>query len=46
MEISKMRMLVSILMDSPLYMTMTHEERIALLFRLVTEYPALNNPQN
>ena len=46
MDMAKMRMLVSILMDSPLYMTMTHEERIALLFRLVKEYPSLSNPQN
>jgi hypothetical protein len=46
MDRAKMRMLVSILMDSPLYMTMTHEERIALLFRLLKEYPSLNNPLN
>ena len=46
MDRAKMRILVSILMDSPLYMTMTHEERIALLFRLIKEYPALNNSLN
>ena len=46
MEIAKMRMLVSILKESQLYMTMTHEERMALLFRLLKEYPFLANPQN
>ncbi|MHB8880088.1 MAG: hypothetical protein ACYC69_01105 [Thermodesulfovibrionales bacterium] len=46
MDMAKMRMLVSILMDSPLYMTMTHEEKIALLFRLVKEYPSLGSQQN
>ena len=46
MDKEKMRMLVTILMDSPLYMTMTHEERMALLFRLVKDYPCLINQQN
>jgi hypothetical protein len=46
MDMTTMRMLVSILKESQLYMTMTHEERIALLFRLLKEYPSLGNPQN
>ena len=41
-----MKILVSILKESELYMTMTHEEKIALLHRLLTEYPYLGNPQN
>ncbi len=46
MDITTMRMLVSILKESQLYMTMTHEERIALLFRLLKEYPSLVNTLN
>jgi len=46
MDMANMRMLVSILKESQLYATMTHEERIALLFRLLREYPALGNQQN
>lgn len=45
MEMSKMRMLVSILMDSPLYGTLTHEEKFALLFSLAKQYPSLFNPE-
>lgn len=41
MDKGKMRMLVTILMDSSLYETMTHEEKMALLFRLIKDYPAL-----
>lgn len=41
-----MKMLVSILKESQLYMTMTHEEKIALLHRLLKEYPYLGNSQN
>jgi len=41
-----MKMLVSILMESQLYMTLTHEEKIALLTRLLKEYPYLGNAQN
>ncbi len=41
-----MRMLVSILKESQLYMTMTHEEKIALLFKLLKEYPFLGKSQN
>jgi hypothetical protein len=43
MDINTMRMLESILIESQLYMTMTHEERIALMYRLLTDYPSLGN---
>ena len=43
MDKGNMKILVSILMDSPLYMTLTHEERMALLFGLVKDYPYLLN---
>lgn len=43
MDITTMRLLVSILKESQLYITMTHEERIALLIRLLKEYPSLGN---
>ena len=43
MDMAKMRMLVSILWESQLYITMTHEERISLLFRLLKDYPFLGN---
>ena len=46
MDTTTMRMLVSILKESQLYTFMTHEERIALLFRLLKEYPFLGNSQN
>jgi hypothetical protein len=46
MDITIMKMLVSILKESQLYMTMTHEEKIALLHRLLKEYPYLGNSQN
>ena len=46
MDISEMRMLVSILKESQLYRTMTHEERIALLTRLLKEYPSLGKSHN
>ena len=41
-----MKILVYILKESQLYMTLTHEEKIALLQRLLTEYPYLGNSQN
>jgi len=41
MEWAKMRLLVSILMDSPLYLTLNHEERLSLLFALTKDYPHL-----
>ncbi len=43
MDINTMRMLESILIESQLYMTMTHEQRIALMTRLLTDYPSLGN---
>ncbi len=46
MDMTTMRMLVSILKESQLYMYMTHEERIALLVRLLKEYPFLGDSQN
>jgi hypothetical protein len=46
MDMANMRMLVSILKESQLYMTMTHEEKIALLFKLLKEYPFLGKSQN
>jgi len=41
-----MKILVSILKESQLYMTMTHEEKIALLHRLIKEYPSIGHSQN
>jgi hypothetical protein len=41
-----MKILVSILKESQLYMTMTHEEKVALLHRLIKEYPYIGNSQN
>lgn len=38
-----MKFLVSILMDSPLYLTLSHEERLSLLVALTKEYPCLLN---
>jgi len=46
MDITIMKMLVSILKESQLYITMTHEEKIALLNRLLKEYPYLGNSLN
>jgi hypothetical protein len=43
---TELKMLVSILKESQLYMTMTHEEKVALLHRLIKEYPHLDNSQN
>jgi hypothetical protein len=45
MDMAEMRMLVSILMESPLYMTMNHEEKIALLFSLAKQYPSIFYPE-
>ncbi len=42
MGLIKLKTLVSILRESELYITMTHEEKIALLFRLVRDYPCLS----
>jgi len=46
MDINTMKMLVSILKQSQLYMTMTHEERIALMYRLLKDYPSLGDSLN
>jgi len=41
MDRAKMRVLVSILKESPLYETISHEEKISLLFKLLKDYPSL-----
>ncbi len=41
MDKAKMKFLVSILKDSPLYVTLSHEERLSLLFALTRDYPCL-----
>jgi hypothetical protein len=46
MNKGKMRMLVSILKESPLYITLTHEEKMSLLLGLAEEYPSLINQLN
>ena len=46
MDMAKMRMLVSILKESQPYKTMTHEEKIALLFKLLKEHPFLGKSTN
>lgn len=38
-----MKLLVSILMDSPLYLTLSHEERLSLLIALTKDHPCLLN---
>ena len=41
MALHKMRNVISILMDSPLYLTLTLKERYSLLARMVYDYPFL-----
>jgi hypothetical protein len=41
MDKAKAKILVSILMDSSLYHTMSHQEKISLISRLETDYPSL-----
>jgi len=41
MDKAKAKFLVSILRDSSLYQTMSHEEKISLLLRLEKEYSAI-----
>jgi hypothetical protein len=41
MDRAKIRVLVSILKESPLYETISHEEKIYLLFKLLKDYPLL-----
>jgi hypothetical protein len=43
MDRTKIKVLIDILMDSSLYETMTHDEKISLLSRLEKDYPALFN---
>ncbi|MEJ2685326.1 MAG: hypothetical protein P8Z71_13150 [Candidatus Sulfobium sp.] len=46
MDKAKAKVLVSILKDSPLYHTMSHEEKNALLSRLEKDYPTIFNAQD
>ncbi len=41
MDKAKTRVLVSILKDSSLYKTMSHQEKITLLSRLEEDYPSI-----
>jgi len=41
MDRARMKVLVSILKESPLYETISHEEKISLLFKLLKDYPSL-----
>jgi hypothetical protein len=45
MNMPKIRVLVSILRESSLYQTIPHEEKIALIFKLLNDYPSLSNHQ-
>ena len=45
MDKVKTKFLVSILRDSSLYQTMSHEEKISLLSRLEKEYSTIFNTQ-
>lgn len=45
MDRATMKVLISILKESPLYGTISHEEKIALLYRLIREYPSLVEEQ-
>jgi len=45
MNIAKIRVLVSILRESSLYQTISHEEKIALISKLLHDYPSLSNHQ-
>ncbi len=45
MEKARAKFLVSILRDSSLYQTMSHEEKMSLLSRLEKDYPTLFNAQ-
>ena len=41
MDKAKLKVLVDILMDSSLYETMTHDEKVSLLSQLEKDYPCL-----
>ncbi len=43
MNKASIRVLVSILRESALYHTISHEEKIALIFKLLNDYPSLSN---
>jgi hypothetical protein len=45
MDKTKAKVLVSILKDSSLYQTMSHDDKISLLRRLEEEYPSLFSSQ-
>ncbi len=45
MDRAKTKVLVSILKDSSLYQTMSHEEKNSLLSRLEKDYPTIFNAQ-
>jgi hypothetical protein len=43
MNMAKIRVLVSILRESGLYQTISHAEKIALISKLLNDYPSLSN---
>ena len=43
MDRTMIKVLVSILKESSLYQTLRHEEKIALMFTLLKEYPSLSH---
>jgi hypothetical protein len=45
MNMTRIRVLVSILRESSLYQTISHEEKIALISKLLNDYPSLSNHQ-
>ena len=45
MNKAKIKGLVSILRESSLYQTISHEEKIALISKLLNDYPSLSNYQ-
>jgi hypothetical protein len=45
MNMAKTKVLVSILRESSLYETISHEEKIALISKLLNDYPSLSNDQ-
>jgi len=45
MNMTKIRVLVSILRESSLYQTISHEEKITLISKLLKDYPSLSNHQ-
>lgn len=45
MDKAKAKFLVSILRDSSLYNTMSHEEKISLFSRLEKDYPSIFNSE-